>query len=669
MPFHKVLIANRGEIAVRVMRACREQGLATVAVYSEADATAPHVEMADEAVCLGPAPATDSYLHVEALLAAAQRTGAEALHPGYGFLSENADFAQRCREAGLVWIGPDPEAIRRMGHKMAARELAQELGLPVIPGYTGEDQHLDTLQAEAARLGLPLLIKAAAGGGGRGMRLVETPEALAAALASAQREAQQAFGDGTLYLERYLPQVRHIEFQILGDAYGHLLHVCERECSLQRRYQKIMEESPSPVLGPELRERMGAAAVTLGKALAYVGAGTVEFVLDVAQQAFYFLEVNTRLQVEHPVTEAVSGLDLVQWQLRIAQGEALSLEQTDVFQRGHAIECRICAESPEQQFQPATGAVLTWRPPTQSWARLDGGIARGTEVGVHYDSLLAKLIVWGETRAQALARMRAALAETVLLGVPSNLVFLQHLLAQAEVQKGDMHTRFVEAELAPLPPLSEATQAELAVVATLWRWHQGQQGHRPWPGVPAGWRNVPPTTQTQQLEIAGTVLQVDYLCVAADAFRITLGTRSYGVSALHMPDPETLVCTVDGLRRRYTVALQADAQGERLWVHTPALGTHTVRLLPRFVEAEPEDSHGGYRASMPAKILQVLVTLEQRVTAGQPLLILESMKMETTLAAATAGRVSAVWVEAGELVEAGRELLVLEHEEESPQDV
>ncbi|GAP62408.1 3-methylcrotonyl-CoA carboxylase alpha subunit [Ardenticatena maritima] len=456
-PFEKILIANRGEIAVRIIRACRELGVRTVAVYSDADAHARHVFLADEAVHIGAAPATDSYLRGERIIEAALQTGAQAIHPGYGFLSENADFAEAVNAAGLVFIGPPPDAIRAMGSKTAARETMQRAGVPVVPGYQGGGAFED-YAAAAERIGYPILVKAAAGGGGKGMRIVEHPNTLRDAIEAAQREAQKAFGDGRVYLEKYVREPHHVEVQVLADTHGTVLHLCERECSVQRRHQKIIEESPSPLLDEALRERMGAAAVAAARAVGYVNAGTVEFLVD-ADRNFYFLEMNTRLQVEHPVTELVVGLDLVKWQLRIAAGERLPFTQSDIRQHGHAIECRIYAEDPANGFLPATGTILKAVEPSTPWVRVDTGVGTGDTITHYYDPMIAKLIVWGETRTDAIARMEQALRDYTLLGITHNIPFLLDVLHHPDFQHGRVTTDWVEKTMLPwtqtCPPIND----------------------------------------------------------------------------------------------------------------------------------------------------------------------------------------------------------------------
>ncbi len=464
--FNKVLVANRGEIAMRIMRACQEIGIRTVAVYSEADAAALHTRLAGESVLLGPPPASDSYLRADRIIEAARRTGCEAVHPGYGFLAENADFASAVVEAGLVFIGPDAAVIRLMGSKTAAREVMQAAGVPVVPGYHGGENSGDEgFLTAAEKIGFPLLVKAVAGGGGKGMRLVRAAAELPDALQSARREALHAFGDERIYLEKYLSSPRHIEFQILGDAHGNVVHLFERECSVQRRHQKIIEETPSPLLAGDesLRQRMAQAAIAAARAVNYVNAGTIEFLVD-AERNFYFLEMNTRLQVEHPITELVTGLDLVKWQLRVAAGETLPFQQASLSQRGHALECRIYAEDAAHNFLPATGQVLYLVEPVGPGIRVDSGLVPGDDVTPHYDPLLAKLIVLGEHRREAIGKMMAALRQYVILGVTSNLSFLRDLLAHDAFQRGDLNTDLVEQHFNNWQPY-RASSPDLALIA------------------------------------------------------------------------------------------------------------------------------------------------------------------------------------------------------------
>jgi len=465
-PFTKILIVNRGEIAIRVIRACKELGIHTIAVYSEADADALHVRHAHEAVLIGPPAPLESYLNIEKLLAAAKETGAEAVHPGYGFLSENADFAEAVRSAGLVFIGPSAEAIRIMGDKAKSKIRMKAAGVPTIPGAEGIET-LAEIEAASAEIGYPVLVKAAAGGGGKGMRVVWKKDELAEGIESARREAVNAFGDGTLLVEKYLPTARHIEFQVFGDQHGHITHLYERECSVQRRHQKVIEETPSPLLDEELRQRMGAAAIATAKAVNYTNAGTVEFIVDPKTREFYFLEMNTRLQVEHPITELVLGIDLVQWQIRVAAGEAFPYNADDFRPRGHAIEARLYAEDPANNFLPSTGVIYNFGEPRGPGVRVDSGIAEGSEVSHFYDPMLAKIIVHAEDRDTAIQRLQNALRNSTVHGVITNVDFLQAILGHEAFQMGTVTTRWVEetfGEWRPSPtiPLEALIAAALA---------------------------------------------------------------------------------------------------------------------------------------------------------------------------------------------------------------
>ncbi len=449
-PIRRILIANRGEIAIRIARACREAGIGSVAVYSEADAASPHVLAADAAVCIGPAPLAESYLSIPALVGAARAAGADAVHPGYGFLSENARFARACDAAGLIFIGPPAEAIERMGSKIGARDLMRAAGVPVVPGETPADQSDNGIAAAARSVGYPALVKASAGGGGKGMRVLRGDADATDMIPAARREATAAFGDGTLYIERLIERPRHVEIQVFGDAHGHVVHLFERECSVQRRHQKVVEESPSPALTPGVRRRMGEAAVAAARAAGYRNAGTIEFLLEGEgdEAAFYFLEMNTRLQVEHPVTEAVTGVDLVRAQIAVAEGRPLPWRQDDLTQRGHAIECRIYAEDPASGFLPQAGPLLLYREPRGPGIRIDAGVTEGGEVSVNYDPLLAKLIVSAETRDRAIDRALAALRQYPILGIHTNVPFLTRLIDHPEFRAGRVHTGFLDAHLA-----------------------------------------------------------------------------------------------------------------------------------------------------------------------------------------------------------------------------
>jgi acetyl-CoA carboxylase biotin carboxylase subunit len=656
--FDTVLVANRGEIALRIIRACHKLGLRAVAVYSDADAGSPHVAAADAAVRLGPAPASDSYLNVPALLTAAARAGADAVHPGYGFLAENAGFARACAAAGLVFVGPPPEAIAAMGDKRAARQLAAGLGLPVLPGYDGPAQGDETLALEAARLGYPLMVKAAAGGGGRGMRLVNEPGELAAALAGARREAAAAFGQGDLLLEQAVLRPRHVEVQVFGDHHGRVLHLGERECSVQRRHQKVIEESPSPAVGPALRAEMGAAAVALAAAVGYVGAGTVEFLLDEAGR-FTFLEMNTRLQVEHPVTELVTGIDLVEWQLRVAAGEALPRAQDEITLTGHAIEARLYAEDPAADFRPTGGDVLLWQPPVGEGVRVDDGIATGSVVGGHYDPLLAKIIAAGPTRADALRRLRRALADTVLLGLTSNLAYLRAIIDHAGfVQPDALSTRFL-AEALPdwRPAVAPDEMAAVFLAAALVR---RQQLTRTGPGY---WRNNPGDPAPFRYSAGEVTVDVTLRPVPWQAGQFTV-TRSPGPAAqavsLRAIQADSLGYEVTFTLDNHPYHYQLAVNGDEWWAQT-ADGPLRLTALPLLPEPKRTAGAGGsLRAPLPGTVLAVLVAVGQAVAEGEPLVKLEAMKMEYTIRAAAAGTVEAIHHAPGDSVAADALLVTIE---------
>ena len=645
-----VLIANRGEIAGRIIRAGHKLGLRAVAVYSDADADSPHVSAADAAVRLGPAAAADSYLNVPAILSAAARAGADAVHPGYGFLAENAEFARACAAAGLVFVGPSPEAIAAMGDKRAARRLAAGLGLPVLPGYDGPAQDEATLTAEAARIGFPLMVKAAAGGGGRGMRLVGAPDELPAALAGARREAAAAFGNGDLLLERAVLRPRHVEVQVFGDSHGRVLHLGERECSVQRRHQKVIEESPSPAVGPALRAEMGAAAVALAAAVSYTGAGTVEFLLDEAGR-FTFLEMNTRLQVEHPVTELVTGIDLVEWQLRVAAGEALPWAQDEITLTGHAIEARLYAEEPAADFRPTGGTVLLWQPPTGEGVRVDDGIRSGSVIGGHYDPLLAKIIAAGPTRADALRRLSRALADTVLLGLTTNLAYLRAIVAHPAFGEPDtLSTRFLEEALPDWrPSVAPEERATALIAVALAQWPQ------PGDGGLGYWRNNPGQPPPLRYRVGDETAAVYLRPVphTPDHFTAALSPDETPrdvtalVGRVGNP-PYNIDLTIDGLRRRVMLA----ADGDDWWAQT-ADGPQRITALPLLPEPRRAAGAGGsLRAPLPGTVLAVLVEVGDSVAEGQPLVKLEAMKMEYTIRAAAAGIVEAIHHAPGDSVAA-----------------
>jgi geranyl-CoA carboxylase alpha subunit len=635
MSFRKILVANRGEIACRVMRTAHRLGYRTVAVFSDADAGALHVQQADEAVHIGAPAAADSYLNIAALLAAAQRTDADAVHPGYGFLSERADFAQACGDAGLVFIGPPPHAIRAMGDKAAAKRRMLEAGVPCAPGYLGEDQGDERLAAEAERLGLPLLVKAVAGGGGRGMRLVHSFDELPAAIAGARREAISAFGDGTLMLERLIDDARHIEIQIFADAHGRAVHLGERDCTAQRRRQKVVEEAPSPVVSPAMRAAMGRDAVAAALAVGYVGAGTVEFVVD-AEGHHFFLEMNTRLQVEHPVTECITGLDLVEWQLRVAAGEFLPLAQEQIHFRGHAIEVRLVAEDPYDGWKPQTGRIASWRPEravdVSGGIRIDHGICTGSEITPWYDAMVAKVIAHGHDRADAVRRLTRALEDAPLFGLRHNGRFLRDLLNHAHFTAAQLTTtRLDEWAASGEPLLQRPTPPEAA-----WRIAAGVLGGKPVDGV-------------RPASVAGFDLTLD-----CDGERRTLRAPPEGISVLSLGDG-VLRCTVDGAHRRQPCV--QDGATLHLAIDAAVFSFSEASPYPAVTaDIDPR------RACAPVAgtVAQVLVAVGDTVLAGQPLVCVEAMKMELWLHAAAAGTVQALHARVGQPVGAGVLLVALE---------
>jgi propionyl-CoA carboxylase alpha chain len=658
----KVLVANRGEIARRVLRTLRVMGIAGVAVYSDADAAAPHVREADEAVRIGPPPSRDSYLAIDRLLAAAAATGAQAVHPGYGFLAENAEFAERCAAEGLIFIGPPPAAIRAMGSKIEAKRIMAAAGVPVIPGVSGAGLDDDALARHAQALGFPLLVKASAGGGGKGMRVVRDAAALPTALAAARREALAAFGDDTLLVERYVERPRHVELQILADAHGRIVHLFERECSIQRRYQKVIEEAPSPAVSESLRARMGAAAVAAAATIGYVGAGTVEFVLAPAGE-FYFLEMNTRLQVEHPVTELVTGLDLVRLQVEIAEGMPLAFEQGAVRLDGHAIEARLYAEDPARDFLPATGTVLLWAPPDLPGVRWDAGVACGSEIGVHYDPMLAKVIAHGPTRDDAGARLIEALERLGVAGVTTNRGLLLAVLRHPAFAAGELDTHFIERHLpaaARMPVADASVDRVHAVVAALHghEMRRGVGGPLP-PSIPSGWRNNRWRPQRIDFRLGRETLRVDYVAEPARRFAVEAAGRQSRV-VLHDASATRLDVEVDGVRRRYDVA----TGGDLVAVHS-SLGTTELAELPRFPARRRDEVAGGCVAPMTGMVRAVHVAPGDRVRRGQVLLVLEAMKMEHELAAHVDGVVHEVRVEVGQMVDPDAVLVVVTADEET----
>ena len=607
----RLLIANRGEIAVRVARGARELGIVPVGIYSEADANAYHVQFMDESACVGPAPAPQSYLNIAAVIAAAKTLRADAVHPGYGFLSERAEFAKAVRDAGLTFVGPSPESMAAMGSKIEAKRLVREFDVPVVPGYDGDDQSSKRLREEAARIGFPLLIKASAGGGGRGMRVVERIEQFDELLEAAKREALAAFGSDAVLLERYLRRPRHIEFQVLGDAHGNIIHLGERECSIQRRHQKIVEEAPSVALSPELRAEMGAAAVRAAQSVNYVNAGTCEFMLD-ADGKYYFLEMNTRLQVEHPVTELAYGIDLVHWQLRVANGESLAIEQHDVRPRGWAIETRIYAEDPANHMLPSTGTITTWNPPEGPGIRVDAGVQAGSEVSVYYDPMLAKLIVWGENRSVAIERLTHALEDFTIGGIRANGPLLLWIARDEAYRNGDTTTSFLDERLDESifsKPKQVSSEVIAAAAAMLLR-----DGNAPW-------------------RLGGVGLPL----------RLRIGENEIAMEATATSDP--------GVWR-----VTGDYEGDVRLSDRRASAADVRFSPPPSADAAAHHGHGAGNgrivAPMPGKIVKIAVRDGDTVNAHDLLVVLEAMKMEHRIEAPGSGTVGALHVREGEIVPA-----------------
>ena len=651
---HKILVANRGEIARRIMRTCRKMGISTVAVYSDADAAMPFVAEADEAIRLGPAPSAESYLRIDRILEAAAATNADAIHPGYGFLAENAEFAESCGKAGVLFIGPTADAIRSMGSKREAKALVDKAGVPVIPGYDGSNQDPKVLAGEAIKIGFPVLLKASAGGGGKGMKLVRRESDLPDAIASAAREGQSAFGDGTLLVERYIEDPRHVEIQILGDSHGNLIHLNERECSIQRRHQKIIEETPSPALDPTLRKQMGEAAVLCGKAIGYTNAGTVEFILA-PDRSFYFLEVNTRLQVEHPVTECVTGLDLVEEQILVAQGEALRIDQEAVRFEGAALEVRLYAEDPASGFLPQSGRVVDWHLPAAEGLRVDSGVETGSEVGIHYDPMLAKIITSGESRALALQRMRRALRSLSVQGVTTNREFLLRVLDHPAFIAGEIDTHFIDRHLQDELGVgaAEASEQRAAMAATLAEQQTRESERVLVPGVPSGWRNNFHTPQWVEYALGDRDLRVEYRHRGEQRFTVWTGDSEREVRVVSWEPPEL---TLEEGSHRWRARISFD--GDSTYVHSLQFSIGLQRK-PRFPDKSLDVPAGGCVAPMPGKVIELRVAEGDTVQAGQVLMIMEAMKMEHTVTAPQDGTVAQVLVSAGDQVDADALLVVV----------
>ncbi|MBO9516227.1 MAG: acetyl/propionyl/methylcrotonyl-CoA carboxylase subunit alpha [Variovorax sp.] len=688
--FKKILIANRGEIACRVAATARRMAVRTVAVYSDADAHANHVRACDESIHIGGSAPKDSYLRWERILEAAKATGAEAVHPGYGFLSENEEFAQACADAGLVFIGPPPSAIKAMGLKAESKQLMEKADVPLVPGYHGADQDAGLLQREADRIGYPVLIKASAGGGGKGMRIVEKKGDFAAALASCQREATGSFGDDAVLIERYVQRPRHIEIQVFGDTHGNYVYLFERDCSVQRRHQKVLEEAPAPGMTEAMRRQMGEAAVAAARAVNYVGAGTVEFIVEQrddgapsaapgrpkqastpsggsedtsvpsvgAHMSFFFMEMNTRLQVEHPVTEAITGLDLVEWQLRVASGEALPLQQEQLQMHGHAIEARICAENPDNNFLPATGTLQVYRKPQatafqRSRVRIDDGVREGGVISPFYDSMIAKLIVHGATREEALARLDQALAQTHIVGVATNVQFLRGILRTASFSQAKLDTALIERERAVLfdqEPLGLPLAAAASIARTLLA-ERATAGADPF-SRRDGWQMHGVSTRPFEFEFRGQTQAAELRYLHDGALVLRVGDVSGPLAIAGLPGGE-IELVFDG--RRHTLDVYEDQATAHVFA---ADGATKITAIDRLAHAGDTQAEGGrLTAPMPGKVVSFSVKAGDKVRRGQSLAVMEAMKMEHTIAAPADGTVEELLYAPGDQVAEGAELL------------
>ena len=667
MPIQKVLIANRGEIACRVMRTCKRLGIATVAVYSEADAKALHVEMADEAVLIGPPPARESYLDMNKILAAAKQTGANAVHPGYGFLSENEEFAEACEKAGIAFIGPPPAAILAMGGKSEAKALMEKAKVPLVPGYHGDKQDEKFLAGEAEKIGFPVLIKASAGGGGKGMRVVEKASEFSEQLAGAKREAKAAFGNDHVLIEKYLVNPRHVEIQVFADKKGNTVYLFERDCSIQRRHQKVLEEAPAPGLSAATREKMGNAAVAAAKAIGYVGAGTVEFLLD-AKENFYFMEMNTRLQVEHPVTEYITGLDLVELQLKVADGKDLPFTQKDLKINGHAMEVRLYAEDPANNFLPGAGQIRFLRFPMESdKVRVDTGVreapfGNGDVISIHYDPMIAKIIAHGEDRAAAIANLKRALDETLVAGPKTNIVFLRRLLDEPDFKNGKVSTSFIPTHEKSLLPAKTAPSGISLALAAVGLYVERELGayetilerDSPWRDI-SNWR------------IAGTDREL-YTFTYNDAKMPVALTcdKGYLEPAIHLPDGKVIKAQIMPMPYERSFDVRLDGvyhnavllhEGRHLTLMYNGHHEELNYLDPLAWEADDDGGDGRLHAPMPGKVVAVRVELGAKVKKGQPLIIVEAMKMEHTITAPSDGEVLSIHARVGDQVDEKLELI------------
>lgn len=654
---NSILIANRGEIASRIIRTCKKMGIKSIAVYSDADSDGLYVHEADVAVHIGDNSPTASYLNQDKIIQVAKEQEVDAIHPGYGFLSENASFANKCMEEGVVFIGPHPKAIEEMGSKSRAKTIMKAHDVPVIPGYQGDDQSTDRLIAEAKKVGFPLLLKATAGGGGKGMRIVTDEDKLENSIAAAKRESLSAFGDDELIIERYIAKGRHIEFQIFGDKHGNAIHILERECSIQRRYQKVLEESPSPVLDENLRSKMGAAAVKAAKALDYDNAGTVEFIFDDTTNEFFFLEVNTRLQVEHPVTEEITGLDLVELQIEVAEGHPLPVQQEDVKGSGYAIEARLYAEDPANNFLPVTGKVHLWETPDVQGLRVETAIESGSEISIYYDPMIAKLIVWDKSRLSAHRKMAYTLRHLKCLGLTTNQDFLLHLHEQKDIQEGNYDTHYIKNHFEPedFAKTNQEQKALASIASILLNWSKRQEQRRLLRNLPSGWRNNFYESQNCTYLFQDEELAVSYRLKEGQRFEFAIEDETLTAELIKATDSH-ISYRINGVQHQAAIA----DKGDKIYLQSPSTGNLIFELKPRFPQKIAHKTEGGYEAPMPSQIIKILVEQDQEVKEGDPLMIISSMKMENTISAIKDGTVSDIYTKEGQNVASGFLLLKID---------